>query len=935
MEVEQATASAARHFSSDLAELHAKAGKPSYSTLERLSRRQLRRATMSDILNGNRMRVPDWRFVAAFVEACRTAAQEGGLDASALGSLADWKRHWDGMFQVPGPASFFQDARDDLTVAARAPENPPAWLPDVAHPRKLSDSHPPTATRTLPRDIATFTGRTYELARLVEAVSEAQGSGGMARIQAIGGMAGVGKTALAVHAAHMLAETFPDGQIFLGLHGHTPGLQPVDPEGALSTLLRTTGLAPEQIPIGLEERAALWRDRSANRRVLVVLDDAVSSGQVEPLLPSSPGSVTLITSRRHLIALEDAQTISLDTLPPNDAATLLVRLADRPGLRSNDQAVQQITRLCGYLPLAIGILGSQLRHHPTWSAARLVEAVSSARDRLELLTAEDSTVTAALNMSYEQLTEAQRRLFRHIGLHPGTDIDIYTAAALDNAEASITRRHLDSLYDQHLLSEPAPGRYRLHDLVREYARSLAALDPADENESAIRRLLGYYQDTAASADRHLSRRSRPSFWSESASSTSTAMPAFDNEEQALSWTRTERVNLLACLDMAAQAGLHLSVVRLTAGAASLLQRDGPWDVAIHRHTVAAQTAQQLGDHFGEANALNDLGIVRRLVGDYRGASEALESALVIYRDLGDRLGEANALNDLGIVRRLVGDYRGASEALESALVIYRDLGDRLGEANALNNVGTVAYLIGDYAKAARALESALVTYRDLGDRLGDARTLTYLGFVQHKIGDNPGAAVALETALRVYRELSYGLGEAAALVGLTAVQQQTGDYPGAAIAVEAAMSIYQQLGYRLGEATAFTGMGRVRQKTGDSSGAAVALETALSIYRELGDRGGEAEVLNEIGTVHRSFGNIARAEACHSQALDLSREIASSWDEAYALVGLGNCALTTGRTEEAQKELRDARAILQRLSAAEDASLDSEIRALDDIHPPA
>jgi tetratricopeptide (TPR) repeat protein len=895
VEVEQATASAARHFSSDLAELHAKAGKPSYSMLERLSGRQLRRATMSDILNGNRMRVPDWRFVAAFVEACRTAAQEGGLDASALGSLADWKRHWDGMFQVPGPASFFQDARDDLTVAAKAPEDPPMWLPDVVHLRKLSDSHPPTATRTLPRDIATFTGRTYELARLVEAVSEAQGSGGMARIQAIGGMAGVGKTALAVHAAHMLAETFPDGQIFLGLHGHTPGLQPVDPEGALSTLLRTTGLAPEQIPIGLEERAALWRDRSANRRVLVVLDDAVSSGQVQPLLPSSPGSVTLITSRRHLIALEDAQTISLDTLPPNDAATLLVRLADRPGLRSNDQAVQQITRLCGYLPLAIGILGSQLRHHPTWSAARLVEAVSSARDRLELLTAEDSTVTAALNMSYEQLTEAQRRLFRHIGLHPGTDIDIYTAAALDNAEASITRRHLDSLYDQHLLSEPAPGRYRLHDLVREYARSLAALDPADENESAIRRLLGYYQDTAASADRHLSRRSRPSFWSESASGTSTAMPAFDNEEQALSWTRTERVNLLACLDMAAQAGLHLSVVRLTAGAASLLQRDGPWDVAIHRHTFAAQTAQQLGDHFGEANALNDL----------------------------------------GIVRRLVGDYRGASEALESALVIYRDLGDRLGEANALNSVGTVAYLIGDYAKAARALESALVTYRDLGDRLGDARTLTYLGFVQHKIGDNPGAAVALETALSIYRELSYGLGEAAALVGLTAVQQQTGDYPGAANSLEAAMSIYQQLGYRLGEATAFTGMGRVRQKTGDYSGAAVALETALSIYRELGDRGGEAEVLNEIGTVHRSFGNIARAEACHSQALDLSREIASSWDEAYALVGLGNCALTTGRTEEAQKELRDARAILQRLSAAEDASLDSEIRALDNIHPPA
>ena len=257
------------------------------------------------------------------------------------------------------------------------------------------------ATRTLPRDIASFTGRQHELAELAEA---AAGAGGVVSIHAIGGMAGIGKTAFAVHAAHRLAGRFPGGQIFLPLHAHTPGQQPVDPADALASLLLTIGVPAGQIPADLQARTGLWRDRLAGRQLLLVLDDAAGSEQVRPLLPGTGGSLVLVTSRRRLTALEDAQTISLDALPPGEAAGLLVRLAVRPGLSSADPGVGEITRLCGCLPLAIGMLARQLYHHPAWTVAGRAAELAAAVDRLELLVTENLSVAAAFDLSYADLT---------------------------------------------------------------------------------------------------------------------------------------------------------------------------------------------------------------------------------------------------------------------------------------------------------------------------------------------------------------------------------------------------------------------------------------------------------------------------------------------------------------------------------------------------
>jgi tetratricopeptide (TPR) repeat protein/transcriptional regulator with XRE-family HTH domain len=774
----------------------------------------------------------------------------------------------------------------ELFVAAARGRAPPAEVL-AARQGVMPGAFAAAATRTLPHDVASFTGRGAELTRLLGAVDDLAAEGGVVGIHAIGGMAGIGKTAFAVHAAHQLAPRFPAGQIFLPLHGHTPGQQPVDPGDALASLLLTAGVAAAQIPPGLEARMALWRDRLAGRQLLLVLDDAGSSEQVRPLLPGSGGCLVLVTSRRRLTALDDARAVSLDILPPGQAGALLVRLAARAGLSPADRAVGEITRLCGYLPLAIGMVARQLHHHPTWSLGRRAAELAAARDRLELMSTENLSVAAAFNMSYADLTPGQQRLFRRLGLHPGTDIDAYAAAALDGTDLAAARRGLEALYDQYLIAEPDQDWYRLHDLLREHARALAGrVDPDGDRDGAIARLMDYYQHTAARADALIARQTRPGP-GPAAGAIPVAAPALAGREQALGWARAERASLLACLDHAAGTGQHARVTALTAGLAGLLRLDGPWADAIARHTAAVQAARQLGDRLGQAGALNDLGDVRYATGDFPAAVQALEQALGIYRDLSDRLGQANALSCLGSVRWTTGDYPAAVQVLEQALAIYRDLGDRLGQARALLTLGAVRWPTGDFPAAAQVMEQALAIYRGLGDRLGQADAFLSLG----------------------------------------AVRWLTGDYPAAVQFLEQALGIYRDLGDRYGQANALSCLGAVRRLTGDYPAAAQALEQALAIYRDIGDRSGEAEALNQRGTLYRVGGDLAQAQWYHQQALELARAIASSRVEARALAGLGRCAMAAGHATQARVLLRQALEIFQRIGAAEASDLLAELGA--------
>ncbi len=901
---------------------------------------------------------------AGLLRQLRTEArltQEELAEATGLSprSVSDLERgisttpHKDTIRLLAGALHLAGQARAEFEAVARG------------RPVPVSVGSGGAAMRTLPRDIASFTGRQQELEQLVDT---AAGAGGVVGIHAIGGMAGIGKTAFAVHAAHKLADRFPGGQIFLPLHGHTPGQQPVDPEDALASLLLTLGVPAGQIPPGLEARMALWRDRLAERQLLLVLDDAASSEQVRPLLPGAGGSLVLVTSRRHLSALDDATAVSLDTLPAGEAAALLVRLAGRSGLSAADPGVAEITRLCGYLPLAIGMVARQLHHHPAWSLAGHAAELASARDRLELMVTENVSVAAAFDLSYADLAPGQQRLFRRLGLHPGADIDGYAAAALDGADLGAARRGLEALYDQYLIAEPAAGRYRMHDLIREHARALAdRFDPDGDRDGAIARLLDYYQHTAVRADALITHQTRPAL-APADGRVPAAVPALADREQALTWARAERASLLACLDHATRTGQHARLTALTVGIAGLLRRDGPWADAIIRHTAAIQAARHLGDRLGQAGALNDLGVVRWLTCDYPGAARDLEEALGTYRDLGDRLGQANALSDLGNVqlatgngpgaardleealgiyrdlgdrlgqanalryagvgRRMMDDYPVAARDLEEALGIYRDLGDRLGQGKALGELGLLRWVAGDYPGAARDLEEALGIFRDLGDRLGQANVLNDLGVVGRLTGDYPVAAQAQEEALGIYRDLGETLGQAGALRELGVVRRMRGDYPGAARDLQQSLGIYRDLGIRGLHAVALSDLGVVRQLTGDYPAAARDLEQSLGIMRDIGDRAGEAEVLNKRGALHRVSGELAQAEGCHQRAMELARAIASPFHEARALAGLGRCAMVVGYAAQAEVLLRQALEVFRRIGAAEALDLLAELDAL-------
>ncbi len=782
------------------------------------------------------------------------------------------------------------------------------------------------ATRTLPRDIASFTGRAAELAQLADAVKAAAAAGGgVVGICAIGGMAGIGKTAFAVHAAHRLASSFPDGQFFLPLHAHTPGQRPVDPVDALASLLLTAGVGAQQIPPGLPARAARWRDYLAGKKVLLLLDDAASHEQVTPLLPGTGGSVVLVTSRRHLTALEDAAAISLDTLAPGEAAALLARLAGRPGLGSGEGPAGELTRLCGYLPLAIGMLARQLHHHPAWTPAGLAAELAAAAGRLELMRAENLSVAAAFDLSYQDLTDGQQRLFRRLGTHPGTDIDAYAAAALDGTDLATANRHLDGLYDQHLLTEPARGRYRLHDLLREHARALAdAGDPADAG-AAAGRLLDYYVHSATTAGRNIATWNTASV-REPPGDRPAVTPWLSTAGQASAWLDAERANLHAAAGFAAASGRPGHAIAIAAAISGFLFNRGHWDQSTALHQAALATARQAGDRAGQAGALNELGILHRVTGAHPAAAASHRQALELYVGLGDRLGQASALDNLGRVQTETSEYPAAAASHQQALALYRDLGHQAGQALAIDNLGFVQAQTADYPAAAASHERALGMFRDLGHRVGQALAINNLGIVQAETGDYPAAAASFERALGMFRDLGDRQGQARVFLNLGVVQLLTENYPAATARLTQALGMFRDLGDRRGQAGAIGNLGAVQVRTGDYPAAAATLTQALGMFRDIGDRDGQAGVLNDLGEVLSLSADSRKARDQHALALAIAREISVPVEEARALEGLGHCLHRDGNPSDAAAHWRQALTICQRIGSPDTERIQETLR---------
>jgi tetratricopeptide (TPR) repeat protein len=842
-------------FCSDLRQLRAKSRIPVTALATRLN---VSRQHLYAVLGGQVKRLPDWdTIVRPLVEACTDS------DPAAV---AAWRRRHGVM-----TAAWEQLSWDRGNVLAEG-----ALVAGVRS--------------SLPPDTAAFTGREAELKLITAAAAEAAQPGrgrGMVAIRAITGMPGAGKTALAIHAACMLADEFPDRQLFADLHGHTPGREPVTPLDGLAGLLAAIGVDPRSVPPDVEGRSAMWRDRMAGQRAVVVLDNAASSEQVVPLLPATAGCLVLVTSRRHLADLPGLVVpVQAEVLPDDEAVRMFTRLAPRAAA-DDPAAVAELTRLGGSLPLALGLLARVYARHRSWSLADLA---AEARAQPLTMKAEQASVAAAFEVSVAHLEPAWQRFFWYLGLHPGTGFDAYAAAALSGVGVARARALLDALHREGLLAETAWRRYGMHDLIRRYTRDrLGESITAGEQAAATRRLLDYYQHAAGLARDLICDPARASRIAGLPAATA-AGPDLADDQDALAWLRAERTSLLACLDYATAQQMADRIVAITAGLGEVLRRDGPWAEAALRHERAAQAAAQLCDKPAQANALLSLADAYWLITDFPAAARTAARALAMFARLGDRLGEANAGVMLAETQRLTGAYTAAAALLERSLRTYGKMDDRLGQAKALLNLAVVRWQTGDYSSSAGAAQQALSLARELGSQRDQAQALIVLGDLRRDTGDYPAAIAAAEQALGLCRDIDDRTGQARALWTLGAAQRAAANYPAATSALMRALDMWRRVGHSYCWASTLVYLGAVSRETGDYPSARARLSEGLRIFRDFGDRGGIVEALTELGTLYLACDDLATAERHYRQALSLARQIGSRQDEGTALAGLGRCA---------------------------------------------
>jgi DNA-binding SARP family transcriptional activator len=773
-------------------------------------------------------------------------------------------------------------------------------------PREATRDNRDTPPRQLPAAPRHFIGRRNELEVLVGRFDESGPAGGTVLISAIDGMAGIGKTALAVDVAHRLAEKFPDGQLFADLHGYTAGHLPRTPIDVLQWLLRALGEAPGRIPQELEECSALYRQRLADTRTLILLDNAFDEAQIRPLLPGSSSCLVLVTSRRRLKGLDDARSLSLDVLPQADAVALLRAVAGPGRINGEDPAAHAIVDMCGRLPLAVRIAAALLRHRPAWTLAHLAGLL---REQGTLTDGERS-LDAVFTLSYERLDEARRRLFRWVGLIPGPQADALAVAAMLQCDPATAGRLLEDLVDHNLLSAPDPGRYRLHDLLRSYARALAGADV--DALKAQERLLDYYQHTANRAELLI----RP-YHSQPPTRCPAPLhaPALPDAESAWRWLRTERLNLLAAIDHATAAQ---RVVGLTQGVASLLRTDGPWLHAERLHAAAARLAARDGNISGEAASITALVRIQVLLGNYPEATANVTEALERYQETGDHAGRAAALSERGLIRAETGLLDDAVLDLREAQQVYEELGDRRGQATAQFRLGSTMRQQCSYAGAIVQLRHALLRYTELGERHGQANAHIELGRIRLLNGDYPGAIDDLTRARHLHRELGDRHGQASVALCLGQARTATGDYQGAVADLDESLRLYQSLASPLGRASALAQLGTTRRLQGDHSGALRVLEEALAELHGLGVRGGEAWALTQYAAAVRDSGELDRAMIVYEQALAMCRETRQSDDEAVALEGIAECHRRAGHPERGAGPMREALVIYERLGMVAD-----------------
>lgn len=666
-------------------------------------------------------------------------------------------------------------------------------------PRTRTADTPPVRN-DLPHDITAFTGRRAELDALLGAARNTS-------VVAIDGMGGVGKSALAVHAAHLLTADFPGGQLYVDLHGFTPGRERVEPAEALRVLLAALGLPPGRIPDGVAERAALWRSELATRRAIVLLDNAADADHVRELLPGAGRSFVVITSRRRMVELDGAWPISLDVLPAQEAAELFV--ASAGGTRPGD--VGEVLRRCGNLPLAIRVAAARLRHRPAWTLDTLVERLREG----------ELAVGDVFEMSLRQLDAAQRRMFGLLGLVPGEDIDAYGAAALAGVPLANARSLLEDLVDVHLVQEPAAGRYRMHDLLRQAAR---AEDAAADPVPAIARLGDYYL-SGMLAVRRLVEIVTP--LPVIVSQPPPALPDLSHHDIAVDWMDAEWVNLTATFSLAVQLGIDASAVGIGQLAMIAHARRGGMAQLRRGLEVSMPAAERLGERRVLASHRYLLGAALMREGRLAEAVSELEVARVLMAEEGDIVGEAITLEQLAEIRLYAADAEGAVELMRQATAMLppREAAARVRVRTVL---GQALVQLGKYGEAREVVSEVIGTARGL-DRQKERVCLDVLGRAELGLGEARTALDHAERAVALSRATRHPIFEAASLTDTAVALRHLGRAEEAAARHAEAMRILERAGEPHRMARGLLPYAQACLATGDRDAAAQHFQAALEI----------------------------------------------------------------------------------------------------------
>jgi DNA-binding SARP family transcriptional activator/transcriptional regulator with XRE-family HTH domain len=703
------------------------------------------------------------------------------LDGTTLPSVAVLDRLLAELGVTGAERARLAEVRDALELRRRVGAEPSSPVP-----------------RLLPPDIADFVGRDAQLAELDGLLPDRPVA---VVITAVLGMAGVGKTALAVRWAHRVADRFPDGQLYVNLRGFDRAGAAMSPRAVVRQFLDAVGVPPQRVPVQPQAQVNLLRSLLADRRVLMVLDNAHDAEQVRPLLPGAPGCLVLVTSRSRLsslVAAEGAHPVMLDVLSPAEARRLLARRLGAARVDADPCAAGQIVDECGRLPLALAIVAARAATHPELPLAGLAEQLRAAHGRLDALAAGDDDATTdvrtVFSWSYRALSAPATRLIRLLGLHPGPDVSEPAVASLAGLSVTGVRPLLAELTAAHLVTEPAPGRYGLHDLVRAYAVELTATATgAADRQAATRRLLDHYLHTAHAASTLLDAHREPI--TITVPEPGSAAEPLADRGQAMAWFSAEHRVLPAVVRHAADDGFDGHAWQLAWTLVPFLRRQGHWCDWATTQTVALDAARRLGDPARQAHAHRAIGLAYSSLGRDDDAIAQFRAALDILAKLGNPTAEGNIHLAYGAVFERRGDYGRALEHARRAIELFQISGHRAGLARALNNAGWCRANLGNHRMALGFCRRALALLREIDDRMGEADTLASLGYVHGRLGDCQRAVDSYQAALTIFRQNGERHHEADTLGHLGDVRLAAGEPDAARDAWRQALTILDELGH--------------------------------------------------------------------------------------------------------------------------------------------